>query len=122
MTLTMHQMVDEVRAALADKLRVRGRSLAVQVRKAGRRLPRAVRRDAVYLVQTIGLVDNPKLARMIDMRRAQLAHRNILAFLETVDVAAERRGIALQIAASIALVLLVTGLLLLFVLVQRGFV
>ena len=122
MTLTMHQMVDEVRAALADKLRVRGRSLAVQVHKAGRRLPRAVRRDAVYLVQTIGLVDNPKLARMIDMRRAQLAHRNILAFLETVDVAAERRGIALQIAASIALVLLVTGLLLLFVLVQRGFV
>lgn len=122
MTLTMHQMVDEVRAALADKLRVRGRSLAVQVRKAGRRLPRAVRRDAVYLVQTIGLVDNPKLARMIDMRRAQLAHRNILVFLETVDVAAERRGIALQIAASIALVLLVTGLLLLFVLVQRGFV
>ncbi|MDB4111082.1 hypothetical protein N9571_00780 [Yoonia sp.] len=122
MTLTMHQMVDEVRAALADKLRVRGWSLAVQVRKAGRRLPRAVRRDAVYLVQTIGLVDNPKLARMIDMRRAQLAHRNILAFLETVDVAAERRGIALQIAASIALVLLVTGLLLLFVLVQRGFV
>ena len=122
MTLTMHQMVDEVRAALADKLRVRGRSLAVQVRKAGRRLPRAVRRDAVYLVQTIGLVDNPKLARMIDMRRAQLAHRNILAFLEAVDVAAERRGIALQIAASIALVLLVTGLLLLFVLVQRGFV
>ena len=122
MTLTMHQMVDEVRAALADKLRVRGRSLAVQVRKAGRRLPSAVRRDAVYLVQTIGLVDNPKLARMIDMRRAQLAHRNILAFLETVDVAAERRGIALQIAASIALALLVTGLLLLFVLVQRGFV
>ena len=122
MTLTMHQMVDEVRAALAEKLRVRGRSLAVQVRKAGRRLPRAVRRDAVYLVQTIGLVDNPKLARMIDMRRAQLAHRNILVFLETVDVAAERRGIALQIAASIALALLVTGLLLLFVLVQRGFV
>ena len=122
MTLTMHQMVDEVRAALADKLRVRGRSLAVQVRKAGRRLPSAVRRDAVYLVQTIGLVDNPKLARMIDMRRAQLAHRNILAFLETVDVAAERRGIALQIATSIALALLVIGLLLLFVLVQRGFV
>ena len=45
MTLTMHQMVDEVRAALADKLRVRGRSLAVQVRKAGRRLPRAVMRS-----------------------------------------------------------------------------
>ncbi|MFT6074832.1 MAG: hypothetical protein ACJAZ1_001754 [Yoonia sp.] len=122
MALTMHQIVDEVRAGLADKLRVRGRSLAVQVRKAGRRLPRAVRRDVVYLVQTIGLADNPKLARMIDMRRAQAAHRNILMYLETVDIAAERRGIALQIIASIALAILVTGVLLLFVLVQRGFV
>ena len=122
MALTMHQMVEEVRAGLADKLRVRGRSLAVQVRKAGRRLPRAVRRDAVYLVQTVGLVDNPKLARMIDMARAQAAHRNILQFLQTVDVAAERRGIALQIIASIALAILVTGILLLIVLVQRGFV
>lgn len=122
MALTMHQMVDEVRAGLADKLRVRGRSLAVQVRKAGRRLPRAVRRDAVYLVQTVGLADNPKLARMIDMTRAQAAHRNILQFLQTVDVAAERRGIALQIIASIALAILVTGILLLIVLVQRGFV
>ena len=122
MALTMHQMVDEVRAGLADKLRVRGRSLAVQVRKAGRRLPRAVRRDAVYLVQTVGLADNPKLARMIDMARAQAAHRNILQFLQTVDVAAERRGIALQIIASTALAILVTGILLLIVLVQRGFV
>ena len=122
MALTMHQMVEEVRAGLADKLRVRGRSLAVQVRKAGRRLPRAVRRDAVYLVQTVGLADNPKLARMIDMTRAQAAHRNILQFLQTVDVAAERRGIALQIIASIALAILVTGILLLIVLVQRGFV
>jgi len=122
MALTMHQMVDEVRAGLADKLRVRGRSLAVQVRKAGRRLPRAVRRDAVYLVQTVGLADNPKLARMIDMTRAQAAHRNILQFLQTVDVAAERRGIAIQIIASIALAILVTGILLLIVLVQRGFV
>lgn len=118
----MHQIVDEVRAALADKLRVRGRSLAVQVRKAGRRMPRSVRRDATYLVQTIGLADNPKLARMIDMRRAQAAHRNILLFLDTVDVAAERRALGLQIAASIALAILVTGILLLYVLVQRGFV
>jgi hypothetical protein len=122
MALTMPQMVEEVRAGLADKLRVRGRSLAVQVRKAGRRLPRAVRRDAVYLVQTVGLADNPKLARMIDMARAQAAHRNILQFLQTVDVAAERRGIALQIIASIALAILATGILLLIVLVQREFV
>lgn len=122
MALSMHQMVDEVRAGLADKLRLRGRSLAVQVRKAGRRLPRAVRRDAVYLVQTVGLADNPKLARMIDMHRAQAAHRNILQFLETVDVNAERRAMAFQIAASVALAILVTAILLLVVLVQRGFV
>ncbi len=122
MALTMQQMVDEVREGLKGKLRVRGRSLAVQVRKAGRRLPRGVRRDAQFFVQSIGLADNPKLSRMIDMHRAQAAHRNIMSHLETVDVAAERRATALGILASITLAILVIGIVLLYVLVQRGFV
>lgn len=122
MTLTLQQMVDEVREGLAKALRVRGSSLDVQIRKAGRRLPRAVRDDATYLAQTVGLAGNPKLAKMIDMQKAQRAHARVLAFLQTVDVGAARRNTALQIAASIALALLVTGVLLLFVLVQRGFV
>jgi len=122
MALSLEQMVEEVREGLEKQLRVRGPSLEVQVRKAGRRLPRAVRRDATYLAQTVGLAGNPKLAKMVDMQKAVRAHRNVLAFLKTVDLGAARRDLALQSMASIAFVVLVTAALVLFVLVQRGFV
>jgi hypothetical protein len=122
MALTMQQMVDEVSAALDAKLRVRGRTLEAQVRKAGRLLPRGVKRDATYLMKAAPLAANPKLARMVDMTKAKQAHRNVLAFLEGFDLGARRRTAALNLVASIAFALMVTGILLLFVLVQRGFV
>lgn len=122
MAETMRQMVDEVRAALQDKLRVRGRSLDAQIRRAGRQLPRHVRNDATYLAQTVALSDNPKLARMIDMTKAKKAHRNILAHLDTVDIGAQRRNAALNMLASVMFALLVTGVLLLGVLWVRGFI
>ena len=122
MALTIEHMVAELREAFTERLRIRGRSLEAQIRKAGRRLPKRVRRDATYLAQSVALEENPKLARMIDMPRAKQAHRNVLEHLETVDVGAERRMVALNIAASIAFALLFTGILVLFVLVQRGFV
>ncbi len=122
MTMTMQQMVDDVRAGLQDRLRVRGRSLDAQIRKAGRLLPRRVRADAIYLAQGVGLVQNPKLAKMVDMGKARQAHRNVMAHLESVDIAAQRRNAALNLVASIAFALLATGVLLLFVLWQRGFI
>ena len=122
MAQTMQQMVDEVSAALRDKLRVRGRSLSGQIRKAGRSLPRGVRSDATYLAQSVALADNPKLARMIDMAKARRAHRNVLAHLDTIDLAAQRRNAALNLLASIMFALLATGVLLLFVLWARGFI
>lgn len=122
MGMTVQDMVAELQEAFSDKLRLRGRTLEVQIRKAGRKLPRAVRRDATYLAQAVTLLDNPKLARMVDMTRAGKAHRNVLAYVETVDVGAERREVALGVAASVAFALLVTAGLVLVVLVQRGFV
>lgn len=118
---TLQKMVEDVRAGMQSKLRVRGRSLDAQIRKAGRLLPRAVKRDATYLARALPLAANPKLMRMVDMDKARQAHRNILAFLEGIDLAAQRRTAALNLLASIAFALLVTGSLLLFVLVQRGF-
>jgi hypothetical protein len=122
MAETMRQMVDEVRAALQDKLRVRGGTLEKQIRRAGRQLPRHVRNDATYLAQAVALSDNPKLARMIDMAKAKKAHRNILVHLETVDIGAQRRNAALNMLASVMFALLVTGVLLLGVLWVRGFI
>ena len=122
MVLTMQQMVNEVRDGLQGKLHVRGQSLDAQIRKAGRRLPRRVRQDATYLAQGVALIENPKLARMIDIGKARQAHRNVMAHLNSIDIAAQRRNAVLNLVASIAFALLVTGVLLLFVLWQRGFI
>jgi len=122
MGMTLQNMVDEVRAQMEEKLRVRGRSLEAQLRKAGRTLPRHVRRDATYLARALPMTANPKLARMVDLRQAQRAHKNILAHLQTVDIGAQRRDAALSLIASIAFALLTTGVLLMFVLWARGFI
>ena len=120
MAKSLDQLVDEVREGLAVQLRARGATLAVQVRKAGRGLPRAVRKDADYLVRAVALSENPKLARQIDMRRAQAAHRHILLHLETIDLTAQRRNAALNMIASIAFALLATVVLVITVIWWRG--
>lgn len=122
MAQTFDQQVDEIRALLLQRLRARGRSLAVQTRKAGRQLPRPVRRDLAFLVQAEGLMHNPKLARMVDANRIDTAHRNAIAYLQTVNPNARRKDMLLTITASIGLGVLVVGVVLLYVLVQRGFV
>ena len=121
MALTLQQMVDEIRPLFEQKLRVRGRSLGAQVRKAGRLLPRSAKRDAHYLAQALALAENPKLARMVDMAKAKQAHRNVMTFLDEIDLGARRGTAALKMITSIVFALLVTGILVLFVLVQRGF-
>lgn len=122
MGMSLQEMAEDVRAGLESKLRVRGRSLQAQIRRAGRLLPRYVRRDATYLAQGAELATNPKLAKMVDIAKARQAHRKVLAYLDTVDIAVQRRDAALQLAASIAFALLVTSGLVVFVLWQRGFI
>lgn len=118
----IHQQVAALQASLEEKLGVRGRTLQAQLRKAGRRLPRHVRRDATYVAQSVALADNPKLARMVDEARMMRAHKNVMAHLNTINVTERRVTAALNLIASIAFVLLVTAALVLFVLVQRGLV
>ncbi len=121
MALTLDQIVAEVREGLDEKLRLRGKTLKAQVAKAGRMLPRHVRRDAGYLISAQEFVAHPKLARQIDQRRLQAAHRRIMLHLETVDLAAERTTRLLGILASVAFAVLVTAGVVIYVLVQRGF-
>jgi hypothetical protein len=116
------QQIAQISALLEQKLRVRGRTFEAKVRKAGRRLPRAVRRDATYLVQSIALAENPKLARMVDATKLSRAHANMVRHLESIDPSIERRAAFLNLAASIAFAVLMTAILVVFVLVQRGFV
>lgn len=119
---SVENQVAELRALFEEKLRVHGRDLATQIRKAGRRLPRYVRRDARFFVEAHALMANPKLARMVDAKSMDRAYANIVAYLEGLDSRQERMTALINLAASIAFALLVTGVMVLVVLVLRGFV
>ncbi|MDX8351130.1 hypothetical protein [Cognatiyoonia sp. IB215182] len=119
---SVEYQVDALRTLFAEKLRVQGRDLEAQVRKAGRRLPRHIRRDARFFLESYDLMANPKLARMVDGKKMDRAYSNIVAHLDGLDPRQERITAMINLAASIAFVFLVTGVLVLVVLVLRGFV
>lgn len=73
--------IAEVRKLMETQLRCLGKTLHVQVRKAGRLLPRNMRRDAVYLAQAETVMHHPKLSRMVDVDKAAKAHGRLVDFL-----------------------------------------
>ncbi|MBE0414026.1 hypothetical protein [Yoonia sp.] len=118
----MNDKISKISGLMRSQLRISGRDLHVQYRRAGRLLPRTVRRDIRYLLDTAALGDNPKLARMINQDKISRAHHNTVAYLQGLDPKAQMWTRVLNVAASIALALIVVFVVILFVLVQRGFV
>ncbi|WP_068109758.1 hypothetical protein [Tropicimonas marinistellae] len=103
--------LSETNAALAvlmrEKLGVGGEDqLEVKLRRAGRLLPRAVRKDANYLVEMEKLAQHPKLSRQIDGERLNRAQAHLRNHLDTIDPADRRKGRILGIVAPLAFNLL----------------
>ena len=103
-------------------MRVKGRDLRQQMRRAGRRLPRRQRRDLAYLIETEKIAQNPKLGRMVNDDKVAKAHANLVQYLNALNPREAMWNTVLHITASIALVLIVTFVIVVYVLVQRGFV
>lgn len=103
--------VEELQRLLSERLRVRGRDLGQQLDRAGRLLPRAVRREARYLADSARIAPNPKLAKMIDAARADRAFEAVKAHLEGIDPKARARARLLNWLAVLGFnVLLIAGL------------
>lgn len=118
----LNTQVDEIRKLLESQLRIRAKTLDLQVRKAGRLLPRNLRRDATYLAQAATVMHHPKLSRMIDETKAQQAHARLKNFLVGVDPKDRARGKLLGWLGSIAFMLIVVFVVAVAVLVKRGIV
>lgn len=122
MDVLLNQKIAEISALMQSQLRIRGKSLHVQMRRAGRLLPRGVRRDIGFLLEAAALGQNPKLARMINPEKVAQAHRNAVSFLQGVDPVEQRKTAILRFLAAVAFPLIVLFALVLYVLVQRGLV
>ena len=95
----LRKEMDELQTLMTERLRVRGRTFERQLRKAGRLLPRKVRSEAAFLLQARTLMQNPKLARMVDQDRVAKAHQFVAEYLQSVDPVARRKDLILRTAA-----------------------
>ena len=85
-------------------------------------LTQGIRREGAYLAQAATLAQNPKLVRMVDAERATKAHRLLVEHLKTLDPADALKGRILALLGSISAVLILVFVVVVYVLVQRGFV
>lgn len=116
------KMAEDIRALLETRLRIKGRSLAHQLYKAGRQLPKRVRTDANYIVRALEMRQNPKLARMIDENQLQRANRTVVAYLETIDPTERLKTRVLHWLGAASAFAIILFVILVWVAVERGLV
>lgn len=119
---SVQDMATEVADLMKANLRIRGKDLTAKLRHTGRLLPKRIKREATYLAETVALAENPKLQRMIDYDKANSAHKTCIEFLNSVDLADRRKGALLGILSSFAMAFIVVAVLVISVLVWRGFI
>jgi hypothetical protein len=119
---TLQDQADEISTLMATKLRVKGASLERQLQKAGRRLPKKRRQDIENLLEAQQLMGNPKLERMVDMTAISEGSGRVIGHLQTLDPWERFKDRWLGILGAIALALIVTFILVVYVLWKRGLV
>lgn len=112
--------IEELRELMVRKLGVRAKSFPAALSRAGRRLPRAIRREGQVLAQAIPLSDHPKLARTLDTDRLGRAAVAMREYLDGIDLADRRWGVFLGILGSIAFNFLLAAALVIVWLAWRG--
>lgn len=116
------KQVEELRTLLEQRLRIRGRDLAHQTKKAGRLLPQRIRRDLGYVDQASNLLTHPKLYKMVDEGRVLAAARRVAAYLREVDPTERRKDRWLGIAGVVSFNLIIVFGLIVGVLLWRGMI
>lgn len=111
-----------LQSLLEEKLRLRTGHLRDRLSKARYRLPRRLRKDVEFILQADYMTQNPHLAIMVSETRFQGAVRAISAYLVDLDPAQERKNRLLNLAALIALYVLLTGAGVVGVMVWRDLV
>lgn len=118
----IEKQVASVEEALKSTYGFRRGDLARLLRRTGRRLPRARRRDGARLLEARLLAGHPKTERQIDLRAVTRSAQNIKDFLATQNPAQERMTQFLRILASVAFVVLLTVGVAIWVAYDRGLI
>lgn len=107
---------------LRKKLGVRDKTLAASVRRAKRRLPRRIYKQAQVLAKAEPMVEHPKLRLVLDTPALEKAAEDVQRHLNGINLADRRWGWVLSVLGSLALGLLVLSAAAVAVLRWRGFI
>lgn len=88
--------------ALERRLGVKGRTLAQQVKRAGRRLPKRIRTQAQLVAQAEAVSGNPRLLRQLGDAAVAQACADVTEHLAGIDRAEARRARLISILAVLA--------------------
>lgn len=119
--LTPQDRANEVAVLMKKQMAIGGSGLNLKLRRAGRMLPRHVRRDARVLADAAALSGNPKLQRFVDSTQVEKAHKNCVRYLNNFDKSKHRTDTLVSILSGVAAGLLIPAGLFVTVLVWRGY-
>lgn len=118
----VRQLAERVSELLEEKLAVSGKTIDARVARAGRLLPRKVRRAAKEMARANKMTRSPKLLMQIDPEKVTRAYDTCVKYLTKVDPKKRGADFRMGLLASIGQKILIVGALVVAVLVWRGFV
>jgi hypothetical protein len=119
---TYHRQLDQISAALQDKLALRPAPFAKLIARSKSKLPRRVFLSAEKLVAAQSIADHPKLNRTLDFDALARAGDVVLTHLEKIDTSERRKDRLLSMLGSMAFGILGLAVLVIVVLRWRGFI
>ena len=118
----LEQLSGKVSEMIGERLRVRGKSLQTRVKKAGRLLPKSVRRAAGELVQAQEMAENPLLAKVVDPDAISRAYQTCVRFLTEIDPVAAKSRARYNMASLVSLQVIIVAVLAIVVMQWRGLI
>lgn len=121
----IRDMADEVARLIAARFGGARRGerppLAEMLRRRGGALPRRLRKQAQMLARADTLCAQPKVARQLDLAALTRSHQALTAHLKPLGELSRWRGRLIGFGASVALGVLVLFAVIVWMLLQRGY-
>ncbi|EPX80899.1 hypothetical protein thalar_01121 [Litoreibacter arenae DSM 19593] len=120
--MVVDQLAERISALLREKLGIRGPSLEAQTRRAGRTLPRHVRRAALALADAERMAQAPTMRLRLDPGQVSAAYDTCLRYLEGVDEKALKSKAFFGFASTVIVQIVVVAGVAITVLRWRGYI
>ena len=121
-TTDIQSQIAQTVQLLREKLAVKDQTLTASVRKAKRRLPRRIYKQALMLAGAEQMASHPKLRLVLDTPKLAKASEEVQTHLSGINLADRRWGWFLNFLGAVALGFLALAALAVIVLRWRGYI